>query len=67
VGRFPRSVEMMTQRPVMGSLRNSGKASLLERANVDETGAFERLLDTALYRVFAAWRTLPRLTGNHRG
>src|SRR6266446_5701316 len=30
VGRFPRSVEMITQRPVMGSLRNSGKASLLE-------------------------------------
>src|SRR5882762_2285043 len=28
-GRFPRSVEMMTQRPVMGSLRNSGKAGLL--------------------------------------
>src|SRR6266436_687249 len=28
--RFPRSVEMMTQRPVIGSLRNSGKASLLE-------------------------------------
>jgi hypothetical protein len=28
-GRFPRSVEMITQRPVMGSLRNSGKAGLL--------------------------------------
>jgi hypothetical protein len=29
-GRFPRSVEMITQRPVIGSLRNSGKAILLE-------------------------------------
>jgi hypothetical protein len=25
IGRFPRSVEMITQRPVIGSLRNSGK------------------------------------------
>jgi hypothetical protein len=25
MGRFPRSVEMITQRPVIGSLRNSGK------------------------------------------
>src|SRR5216684_1824052 len=31
-GRFPRSVEMITQRPVIGSFRNSGKASLLESA-----------------------------------
>src|ERR1700688_4824510 len=30
-GRFPRSVEMITHRPVIGSLRNSGKAILLER------------------------------------
>src|SRR5882724_7650855 len=29
-GRFPRSVEMITHRPVIGSLRNSGKAILLE-------------------------------------
>src|ERR1700730_3493152 len=29
-GRFPRSVEMITQRPVIGSLRNSGKEILLE-------------------------------------
>src|SRR5712692_9791034 len=29
-GRFPRSVEMITHRPVIGSLRNSGKANLLE-------------------------------------
>src|SRR5271154_6772634 len=27
IGRLPRSVEMMTQRPVMGSLRSSGKTS----------------------------------------
>src|ERR1700687_3636550 len=30
LGRFPRSVEMITHRPVIGSLRNSGKAILLE-------------------------------------
>src|SRR5271168_1095333 len=29
-GRFPRSVEIITQRPVIGSFRNSGKAFLLE-------------------------------------
>src|SRR5713226_6218222 len=29
-GRFPRSVEIITHRPVIGSLRNSGKANLLE-------------------------------------
>src|SRR5437016_3090829 len=29
-GRFPRSVEMITHRPVIGSLRSSGKAILLE-------------------------------------
>src|SRR6266849_9624020 len=29
-GRFPRSVEMITHRPVIGSLRNSGNAILLE-------------------------------------
>src|SRR5271156_7017887 len=35
VGRLPRSVEMMTQRPVMGSLRSSGKlASWLLRVNI---------------------------------
>jgi hypothetical protein len=28
LGRFPRSVEMITHRPVMGSFRNSGKAFL---------------------------------------
>src|ERR1700730_1302263 len=28
-GRFPRSVEMITHRPVIGSFRNSGKAILL--------------------------------------
>ena len=28
-GRFPRSVEMITHRPVIGSLRNSGKATSL--------------------------------------
>jgi hypothetical protein len=31
LGRLPRSVEMMTQRPVMGSFRNSGKDVLLDR------------------------------------
>src|SRR5271155_5719241 len=30
-GRLPRSVEIITQRPVIGSFRNSGKAILLER------------------------------------
>jgi hypothetical protein len=30
LGRLPRSVEMITQRPVIGSFRNSGKATLLE-------------------------------------
>jgi hypothetical protein len=30
-GRFPRSVEMITHRPVIGSFRNSGKAILLEQ------------------------------------
>jgi hypothetical protein len=52
---------MMTQRPVMGSLRNSGKASLLERVNLIRWERFERRLDRALYRVFAAWRTPARL------
>ena len=31
-GRFPRSVEMITHRPVIGSFRNSGNAILLEYA-----------------------------------
>ena len=30
-GRLPRSVEMITQRPVIGSFRNSGKANLLDK------------------------------------
>jgi hypothetical protein len=29
-GRFPRSVEMITHRPVIGSFRNSGNSILLE-------------------------------------
>src|SRR5260370_31370102 len=56
-GRFPRSVEMMTQRPVMGSLRNSGKASLLEFKS-QETDALRMALCLRLYRagaVFYSW------------
>src|SRR5271155_5358180 len=35
IGRLPRSVEMMTQRPVMESLRSSGKtSSWLVRVNI---------------------------------
>src|SRR5271163_2190 len=30
-GRLPRSVEIITQRPVIGSFRNSGKANLLDK------------------------------------
>src|SRR5258708_25806657 len=51
-GRFPRSVEMMTQRPVMGSLRNSGKASLLEFKS-QETDALRMALCLRLYRVWS--------------
>jgi len=37
-GRFPRSVEMITQRPVIGSFRNSGKAFLLEQFPLTRAG-----------------------------
>src|ERR1700732_4753393 len=57
VGRLPRSVEMMTQRPVMGSLRNSGKASLLE---LDQMGT--RVQATARYRaLYLVWRRVLQL------
>jgi len=37
-GRFPRSVEMITHRPVIGSFRNSGKAFLLEQFSLARAG-----------------------------
>src|SRR5260370_21846649 len=37
-GRFPRSVEIITHRPVIGSLRNSGKALLLDDVLVHPRG-----------------------------
>src|SRR6266481_174388 len=39
VGRFPRSVEMITQRPVMGSLRNAGKAAARPPHSISELRA----------------------------
>jgi hypothetical protein len=41
IGRLPRSVEMMTQRPVMGSLRSSGKLSSSAR-NSPRVSAIQR-------------------------
>src|SRR5258708_769345 len=46
-GRFPRSVEMITQRPVIGSFRNSGKAFVLEQFPLTRAGG--RTGDSKLY------------------
>src|SRR5579862_9477796 len=45
-GRFARSVEMITQRPVTGSLRSSGNASLLAPPRVQTRGAKALSLST---------------------
>src|SRR6266852_5471671 len=51
LGRFPLSVEMITHRPVIGSLRNSGKHSSSNRFQSPAQG--EQPRDSELYRV---WR-----------
>jgi hypothetical protein len=61
-GRFPRSVEMITHRPVIGSLRNSGKTILLEQVLGHRAG--EQPEDFELYRFWGSCEDVPvkRLT-----
>src|ERR1700741_150475 len=57
-GRFPRSVEMITHRPVIGSFRNSGKAILLEEFwPTREERVSQR--DYKLYRVLRSREDAP--------
>jgi len=50
VGRLARSVEMMTQRPTTGSLRNSGKTLLCENLRQDwENAPLNKLISASLF------------------
>src|SRR4029077_19383525 len=61
LGRFPRSVEMITHRPVIGSFRNSGNAILLEKA----PGHPRRASSQGDHKLYRVWRSREDAPAGH--